>query len=104
MSTKAGGAAKAEGRQTRKAAVKPKVKETKMYVGPTISGVAIQNTVYTGIPAGVVAAKKENPSIMNLFIPVREYPEAERQLRRGEGCIFSAYKQALSCKVKKGAK
>lgn len=55
---------------TAKKAAKPKVqaaekesaaKEPMMYVGPTIPGVAVQNTVYTEKPEALEEAQKECP-------------------------------------------
>lgn len=73
-----------------------------MYVGPTIAGVAIQNTVYTEIPDGALEAAKELPAIRNLFVPIREYPAAEQMLRTGKGYIASAWKKALAYKNEGG--
>ena len=46
--------------------------EAVLYVGPTISGIAITGTVYTTIPEAAKAAKADAPMILNLFIPIRE--------------------------------
>ena len=81
------------------AAEKPKkAPEPVMYVGPTIPRIGIQNRVYTEIPAGAQEAIKETPVLRNLFIQIREYPEAERQLRVGKGYINSAFNKALQLK------
>lgn len=69
-----------------------------MYVGPTIAGVAIQNTVYTEMPDGAKEAAEAVPAIRNLFIPVTDYPKAQRMIREGKGYIRSAYKKALEYK------
>lgn len=76
--------------------------ENLMYVGPTIPGLAIQNTVYTELPAAAAEVCKEVPEMRNLFIPVIKYPAAEQMLRTGKGYIFSAYKKALEYKEKGG--
>lgn len=56
---------------TVKKAAKPKApatakdsasKEPMMYVGPTIPGVAVQNTVYTAKPEALEEAQKECPN------------------------------------------
>ena len=83
----------------RKAAEKPTIKpQPLMYVGPTIQGIAIQNRVYTGIPEGAAAAIAKDPELGNLFIPVREYPKANRMLREENGYIYSAFTKALKLK------
>ena len=51
--------------------------EAVLYVGPTISGIAITGTVYTTIPEAAKAAKADAPMILNLFIPIREYGDPE---------------------------
>jgi len=87
----------------KKAAAKTAAKkaEPKMYVGPTIPGVAIQNVVYTAIPAAALEAKKDVPEIMNLFIPVKQYGEAERMIRTRKGYIANAYQKAETYKANK---
>ena len=65
--------------------------EAVLYVGPTISGIAITGTVYTTIPEAAKAAKADAPMILNLFIPIREYGEAERMIREKRGYVYSAY-------------
>lgn len=76
-------------------------KEPVMYVGPTIPGIAIQNTVYDEMPEGAKAAAEELPDFNNLFILIREYPEANRMLREKKGYIYSAWKKAESYKSKR---
>lgn len=81
------------------AAPRPKKKEQRMkgpwmYVGPTAPGIGIQNRVYTEIPAEAAERVKEVPEVGLLFIPVRDYPMANRMLREGAGYIHDAY-----CKV-----
>lgn len=66
-----------------------------LYVGPTIAGVAIQNTVYAEIPNGARAAFQECAQLRNLFVPVREYGTAEGMLRTRSGYIYSAFCKAL---------
>ena len=66
-----------------------------MYVGPTVTGLAIQNRVYTKIPEDAGNLIKEHPELRNLFIPVRDYPKANRMIREGTGYIYSAYLAAL---------
>lgn len=83
----------------RRRAFKPKNKaEPLMYVGPTLQGIGIQNRVYTSIPEGAVAAIAEEPELRNLFIPVLDYPKANKMLREKNGYIFSAFCRALQLK------
>ena len=76
----------------------------RMYVGPTIPGVAIQNVVYTQVPEAAVEAKKECPEIANLFIPIEKYGTAEEMIRKRNGYIFNAYERAMEYKEKRRRK
>lgn len=78
--------------------------EAVLYVGPTISGIAITGTVYTTIPEAAKAAKADAPMILNLFIPIREYGEAERMIREKRGYVYSAYAEAQKFKLERGGK
>lgn len=75
------------------AAAAPK-HENIMYVGPSIPGVAIQNTVYTEIPAGALEAIKGRPIIRNLFVPIKDYSKAEEMIRTQSGHIYAAFEAA----------
>lgn len=65
-----------------------------MYVGPTVTGFAIQNRVYSQIPKEAKERFKMEPSLRNLFIPVAEYPKANRMLREHTGYIYEAFMKA----------
>lgn len=67
----------------------------KMYVGPTIAGFAVNNTVYDGIPDHTKQILGEHPELNNLFIEVVNYPKANRMMRERQGYIYSAYLKAL---------
>lgn len=82
----------------KKAAPIKKAQDPMMYVGPTIPGIAIQNVVYTEIPAGAKAAFEKIPEMRNLFLPVIEYPQADKMLREKKGYVFSAFNKALTLK------
>ena len=69
----------------------PGLKGPWMYVGPTVPGIGIQNRVYTKIPADAAGRAREIPEIGHLFIPVKDYPMANRMLREGAGYIHDAY-------------
>lgn len=71
----------------------PKMDGRWMYVGPTLAGIGIQNRVYTEIPKEVLSKAKEAPEIHLLFIPVKDYPMANRMLREGTGYIYDAYRK-----------
>lgn len=75
---------------------------TKIYVGPTIPGVAIQNRVYSETPAGLSEAFEKVPEMQNLMIPISEYAEAERMIDNRKGYVYSVYLKALEYKENKG--
>ncbi|MFG6364920.1 MULTISPECIES: hypothetical protein [Schaedlerella] len=68
--------------------------DPRMYVGPTISGIGIQNRVYTEMPADAEEKAKQTPEIRHLFIPIKEYPIANQMLREKKGYIYSAFCKA----------
>lgn len=78
--------------------------ERRLYVGPTIYGVARTGSVYIGTPAGVETARKEVPDIINLFVPITDYGQAQEQIRKGTGYISVAYEhaEAYAEKVRNG--
>lgn len=74
----------------------------KIYVGPTIPGVAIRNTVFEGrIPVPLQEIVKAEPYFSNLFIDIGKYPDAELMILRKKGYIYDAYKKALEGRDKK---
>lgn len=75
-----------------------KEQEPVMYVGPTIPGIAIQNRVYTEIPAGAQDAFKKMPELRNLFLQIEQYPMAAQMLREKKGFVYSAFNRALTLK------
>ena len=79
-----------------------KAQEPLMYVGPTIPGIAIQNTVYEPIPEAAMEAAKGLPVFLDLFIPIMKYPDAELQIRKKTGRLYSAFTKALTLKNEGG--
>lgn len=79
-----------------------KTQEPLMYVGPTIPGIATQNTVYEPIPEAAREAAKGLPVFLDLFVPIRRYPDVEQQLRDKTGRFYSAFIKAFSLKNKGG--
>lgn len=76
----------------------PTANEPMMYVGPTIPGVAIQNTVYAGMPEALKEAQKDCPEFGNLYLPIMKCAMAEQMIRKKNGYIYAAYKKALEYK------
>lgn len=67
-----------------------------MYVGPTVPGIGIQNRVYKEIPKEAAERAKEVPEVGLLFLPVKDYPMANKMLRERTGYIYDAYCKAAS--------
>lgn len=71
-----------------------------MYVGPTVSGIGIQNRVYTDIPQEVVNLMNDGyPVVGDLFIQIRDYPAAERMIREKKGYLYNAYLAAQKIRM-----
>ncbi len=87
-------AVKKDGTASKERKERPKMKGPWMYVGPTVPGIGVQNRVYTEIPAEAQKRAEETPEIIHLFVPVRDYPMANRMLREGAGYIHNAYCKA----------
>lgn len=97
--------AEAEEQKMVSAEPKPKAKAVRrpvMYVGPTVHGIGIQNQVLSEIPVSAKEKIKAVPEIGNLFIAIKDYPEANVMIREKRGYIYSAFKKALN--IKNGGK
>ena len=83
----------------------PKEPKRYMYVGPTVSGIGIQNRVYTDIPQEVVDLMNNgHPVIGDLFIQIRDYPAANRMLREKKGYLYNAYLAAEKIRIENAIK
>lgn len=66
---------------------------TVVYVGPTVPGVANQNTFYSnGIPTPLTEAIAKNPAMGGLVIPLDQLPDTMKKLRGGCGHIYRLYR------------
>lgn len=82
-------------------------KESKryMYVGPTVSGIGIQNRVYTDIPQEVMDLMNDGHRIIgDLFIQIRDYPTANRMIREKKGYLYNAYLAAEKIRIENAKK
>lgn len=77
----------------------------KIYIGPTIDGVAIKNTVYEKLPQSLEAAIKKRPYLSGLCIPIAELANATRQINGRNGAAYKIYTKALEerAEIMKGA-
>ena len=78
--------------------------EKVVYVGPSITGVVVQNTIFNnGIPAALKAAIDEAPIIGNLLIPISKLPMALKEIASQQGAMHIYIENAKQYKPKKGA-
>ena len=83
--------------ETKVEAKKKKWSDPKMYVGPTVAKLeVVNNSVYTDYPAAFLKAAESTPKLKQLFIPIKSYPAAEKQIRDQSGYIWDAYQAALA--------
>jgi hypothetical protein len=89
--------------EKKNAEAKAPVNKKVLYFGPTIPGVAIENTIYSEMPPDATEAFTECPELRQLFIPedqmVKLYPIAENSLVSRKGAAFAAYQAALAFKA-----
>lgn len=76
----------------------------KIYIGPTIDGVAIRNTVYEELPEQLEKEIRITPYLAGLCIPISSLAAAMKQLDGKEGATYKLYSKALkdSAEIKKG--
>lgn len=67
-----------------------------VYVGPTIIGVAVRNTVYDELPQSLKTAIQNAPYLGNLCVPIGDLADAMAQIRNESGAIYTMYKKALT--------
>lgn len=79
------------------------IAEPKIYIGPTIPGVARNNQVFEGgiLPSALTEKKKEIPAIGALIIPVSKLASADMQLRTENSNLNIFFKKTLDA-IQKG--
>lgn len=75
-----------------------------IYIGPTIDGIAIRNTVYEKLPEPLEAAIKKAPYLSGLCVPISELSKALKQISSKSGTTYKLYIKALkeSAEITKG--
>ena len=75
-----------------------------VYVGPTITGVATRNAVYTDLPENLSSAIQARPYLGGLCVPIPRLSGALEQLDRRLGSFYTLYTRALadSAAIQKG--
>lgn len=75
---------------------KEKKVELVVYVGPTLNGIATQNTTYNnGVPETLQKEIKERPILGNLLIPIRDLSRALGEISKKDGAVYTAFQAAL---------
>lgn len=67
-----------------------------VYIGPTISGVAIRNAVYEELPMALTKAMQVRPYLSGLCVPIPKLPGAMDQIDRKQGGVYTLYQKALA--------
>jgi len=77
----------------------------RMYVGPTLDGIAARNTVYEELPEALEAAIERRPWMSGLCISLLGLSKALRQIDAKQGGVYTLYAKAESEKaaILKGA-
>lgn len=75
-----------------------------IYVGPSIDGVAIRNTIYSDTPPQLQKAIERRPYLKALCIPLKNLAEALKQIQDREGYYYTLFSRATreSGKITKG--
>ena len=68
-----------------------KAQEPLMYVGPTIPGIAIQNTVYEPVPEAAMEAAKGLPVFLDLFYSNHEISRCGTADQEGNRTIIQCF-------------
>ena len=81
-----------------------KEKETQVYCGPDILGVAKQFSVYTnGLPEGLEQLANKIPAMRGLIVPVEKLAETRSELQKQESAKHNIFLKVKN-EVEKGAK
>lgn len=86
--------------------VKKMIKQKKIvYVGPTLTGVAKEGTIYlNGVTPQLEEARRKLPEIEEFVIPLAEYEEVKRRIRDPQDALSQIYQDILrKMEVENGA-
>ena len=70
-------------------------KESYMYIGPTIPGIAVKNRTYIGIPERMKKRMDENPYFKNLVVKTDDLIKARQNLVDPNSVVNVSYQQVL---------
>lgn len=70
-------------------------KETVVYIGPTMKGVAITGGLYNnGLPEELKNEIEKRPMLRELVVPVERLAEAKKELAKPGSALATIYKKA----------
>ncbi|MDO4285175.1 MAG: hypothetical protein Q4C60_07535 [Eubacteriales bacterium] len=80
------------------------VQNTKVYIGPTIRGTAVQGAVYSnGVPPKFAAAMKELPALANLLVSPKDAAYEMEKLQEKSSAVAICYQAAQEYAAAKAA-
>ena len=72
----------------------------KVYIGPTVPGVAVHGTIYNNGPSKELEAPmKKEPAFRSLLVPVEKLANATAEIERKDGAAYIEKKQAMKYKA-----
>ena len=71
-----------------------------IYVGPTIAGLASNNTVFNnGIPSILKEAMEKEPAFKGLVVPLKNLATSIKELQEGAGATHVLYNKVIDYKL-----
>lgn len=70
-------------------------KESYMYIGPTIPGIAVKNRTYIGVPEKMKKRMEEDPFFSNLVVKTDDLIRARQSLVDPNSVVNVSYQQVL---------
>ncbi len=75
-------------------------KNVKIYVGPTIIGVAAHNQIFNnGLPDGLKTAMEKEPAFKSLVVPIQSLATVNNDIIHKNGAVSVFYEKAMNYKI-----
>lgn len=72
----------------------------KIYVGPTIIGVATHNQIFNnGLPDGLKTAMEKEPAFKSLVVPIQSLATVNNNITHKNGAVSVFYEKAMNYKI-----
>ena len=72
----------------------------KVYIGPTVPGVAVHGTIYNNGPSKELeVAMEKEPAFRSLLVPVEKLANATAEIERKDGAAYVFYQKAMKYKA-----